>query len=165
MDKKIEPKKIKIGKKEVVKVEAFTNKLLELMGTKAKATANHDKENEAIRVNIAAKEEAGLLIGHRGETLNAIQSVLGMMLRNKSEGWARVIIDIDGWRDKQEDQLKEIAVQTAQKARETGESQNLYNLSPSQRRLVHIVLSEEKDIATQSEGEGEERYLVVSPKK
>jgi len=57
--------------------------------------------------------------------------------------------------------LKNLAEQTAQRAIETSEPQNLYNLNPSQRRVIHMYLSENDDIVTESEGEGYERYLVI----
>jgi spoIIIJ-associated protein len=135
------------------------------MGTKAKGKVSFDKENNAIRVDIDTEDETGLLIGSRGETVNAIQTSLGMMLKNELNGWVRVLVNIGDWREKQEEQLKDLATQAAERARETGEPQTLYNLSPAQRRIVHMVLSEEKDLDTESFGEEEERYLVVKPKK
>ena len=62
-------------------VEDKANKLLALMGAKAKAEVLEDKENEAVRINIKSDEETGLLIGRRGETIEAIQVVLGLMIK------------------------------------------------------------------------------------
>lgn len=161
----MEDKEIKIDDKVVKTAQELTNKLFSLMGTKAKAKVSHDKENNAVSINIKTEDETGLLIGNRGETVNAIQVALGMMLRNELGGWVRVLVNIGDWREKQEQQLKDLAMQAAERARETGEPQTLYNLSPAQRRIVHMVLSEEKDLETESFGEEEERYLVVKPKK
>lgn len=158
-------KEIKITAKVVKTAQELTDKLFSLMGTKAKGKVGFDKEDNAIRVDIDTEDETGLLIGSRGETVNAIQTSLGMMLRNELDGWVRVLVNIGDWREKQEEQLKDLATQAAERARETGEPQTLYNLSPAQRRIVHMVLSEEKDLETESFGEEEERYLVVKPKK
>lgn len=145
-------------------VQELIDQMLELMGTKAKATVKEDKENEAIRIDIEAGEETGLLIGKHGETLDAMQLLLGMMMRQKQEEWTRIILNVGDWREKQEEHLEDLASQAASRARETGEPQTLFNLNPSQRRIIHMALSEEKDIETESEGEGKERYLVVKQK-
>ncbi|MFZ5932812.1 MAG: protein jag [Patescibacteria group bacterium] len=152
--------------KELVElVEKKANELLSLMGTKAKAKARLDEENAAVVLEIDAGEETGLLIGRHGETLTSFQGVLGMMVRKESGEWSRILVNIGDWREKQESYLKEMAQATAERARQTGEPQYLYNLSPSQRRVVHLALAEDKEVETFSEGEGDERYLVVRPKK
>ena len=151
--------------KEVLKVVAdLTKELFELIGLKPEIEIVHDKENEAIMVNLKSDDSTGLIIGRRGETISAIQSVLGMMVRQKAGGWVRIMLNIGDWREKQEEQLKELATSAAQRARETGEAQMLYNLSASQRRVIHMTLSEEKDIKTESEGEGRDRHLVINIK-
>ena len=151
--------------KEVLKVVAdLTKELFELIGLKPEIEIVHDKENEAIMVNLKSDDSTGLIIGRRGETISAIQSVLGMMVRQKAGGWVRIMLNIGDWREKQEEQLKELATSAAQRARETGEAQMLYNLSASQRRVIHMTLSEEKDIKTESEGEGRDRHLVINLK-
>lgn len=160
-----ETKNIKITKKVIETVKKLAKELFSLMGTDVDFEVKEDKENEAVLVDIDAKEETGLLIGHRGETISAIQAALGMMLRQELGGWVRVLVNVGDWREKQENYLSDIAMQAASRARETGESQPLYNLSASQRRVVHMALSEEKDIETESHGEGRDRYLVVNLKK
>lgn len=152
-------------KDDISLAEELANKLLSLMGTNAKAKASKDADSEAIRLDIDAGEETGLLIGRHGETLSSIQSVLGMMVRNKTGEWKRIIVDVGDWREKQEDYLKNLAYQAANRAKETGEEQPLYNLTASQRRVIHLALSEDSDVETESVGEDEERYLVVRPKR
>ena len=153
-------------KKDLIKdVQKDANELLALMGTKAKAKAEEDKENDVLFVNIKTEEETGLLIGHHGETLNSLQSVLGLMFRQRTGEWKRMLVNVGDWREKQEEYLKEMARVTAERATQTGEAQNLYNLSASQRRVIHMALSEDKGVETESVGEGDERYLVIKPKK
>lgn len=152
-----------MAKKDFLKVvEKLANELLALMGTEAKATVAEDKENDATRVNIEAGEAAGLIIGGRGATLYAIQTLLGMMFRKKFGEWKRIIVDVSSWREKEEGRLTQVAKLAAERARATGEPQRLYNLTPSQRRSVHLALSEDEDVETESEGEGKERYLVIT---
>lgn len=149
----------------VLTVESLANELLSLMGTDARATVYEDKENEAIRVDILTEDETGLLIGRRGETLNSLQAILGMMVKQKTGKWTRVIVNIGDWREKQEGYLRNLAKETAQKAKETGQEQPLYNLSPGQRRIIHLELSNDPEVESLSYGEGEERYLVIKPKE
>jgi len=152
-------------KKTLLLAEKMANELLSLMGTKAQVKASEDKKNEAVRIDIETEEETGLLIGRHGETIEAIQSILGMMLKKKTGDWVRIIVDVGGWREKQEERLRDLATQTAERAKETGEGQPLYNLSPAQRRVIHIALADNPDIETESAGEDEERYLIIRPKK
>ena len=145
-------------------VEEYATELLSLMGTSAKIEVHEDKSNEAIKVDIKSEEELGLIIGKRGETLISIQSVLGMMVRQKTSEWVRIIVNVGDWREKEEQYLENLAMQTADRTKDTGEAQELYNLSSSQRRIVHMVLSEVDGIETESLGEGKGRYLIVKPK-
>lgn len=139
--------------------------LLQLMGTNAKADVSFDQENDSLVVTIESTEETGLLIGRKGETLSAIQTILGVLLKQKTSEWQRVVVNVGDYREKEEDYLRNLALSTASRAKETGEPQSLYNLNPGQRRIVHMVLSEDTSITTESMGEGNERYLVVAVKK
>lgn len=156
---------IKVTKKAIKTVSELTKELFSLMEIKAGFEVSEDKKNNAVFVDVDAGEETGLLIGHRGETIASIQAALGMMTRQKLGDFVRIIVNVGDWREKQEDQLRSLAEQAAQRARETGESQPLYNLNAAQRRIIHVILSEEDDIETESHGEGQDRYLVVNLKK
>lgn len=153
--KKVNPAKV---------VEALAQELLELMGISVKPEVSEDKENQAIVVNLNTDDEAGLLIGRHGQTIESLQAALGMLAKEKLGEWTRVIVNVGDWREKQEEQLKSLAISAAERARATGEDQPLYNLTPMQRRVIHLSLSEEADVETESLGEGEERYLIVRKK-
>jgi len=152
-------------KKNVEVLQKLTDEFLGLMSTKAKAEASFDKDNDSFIVDVDAGDETGLLIGKKGETLLAIQTVLGFLLKQKIGEWKRVLVNVGDYREKEESYLKDLAATTAQRAKETGQAQNLYNLKPWQRRVIHMVLSEDKEVTTESEGEGEDRFLVIKPKK
>jgi len=147
------------------KLQSLAEELLSLMSVKATAETSYDKENEAFVVNIDAGDENGLLIGKKGDTLSSLQTILGILLKQHTGEWARVVVNIADYREKEEEYLKNLAQTTSDRAKTTGEPQSLYNLKPWQRRVVHMVLAEESGIETVSEGEGEERYLVIKPKK
>src|SRR3972149_6477054 len=91
-------------KKDLAKVvQKEAEELLSLMGTKAKAEVSYDTENESLEVNVATDEETGLLIGRHGETLNSLQAVLGMMVRQETGEWKRVLVNVGDWREKKEE--------------------------------------------------------------
>ena len=140
-------------------------KLLSLMSVSAKIEVTYDKKDEVFVVDIDAGETTGLLIGKRGETLLSIQNILGVLYKQETGEWAKIVVNVGDYRQKEEEYLKSLAENTAQRAVETGNPQNLYNLKAWQRRVIHMFLTDNKDVATTSEGEGEDRYLIVSPKK
>src|SRR5258706_3956975 len=154
-------KSVSSDKKTLEALEQMVSALLPLMAVKATAKVEFDKDNDAYNVNIDGGDETGLLIGKKGETLSSIQTVLGIMLKQETGEWSRVVVNVGDYREKEEDYLTSLAESTAQRVKETGESQSLYNLKPWQRRVVHMHLSEHSGIVTESMGEGEDRYLVV----
>ena len=154
-----------ITQEKIDKAKELTEKLLELLEIEAEVSVEHSEENESISVDIDTPEEAGLLIGNRGRTINSLQMLMSQMVNQGTEDWDRVLINVADWREKEERRLQELAIQTAERARETGESQSLFNLNSAERRLVHMALSNEEDIETKSEGEGKERYLLILPKE
>ena len=159
-------KSVNINKSDVVSIcDKVIGELLKLIGTKSKAETSYDKDNDCINIDIKADEESGLLIGKKGETVNSLQKFVALSLRRSTGEWHRVMVNVGDWREKQQLRLEELATQTADRARETGDPQNLYNLTAGQRRVIHLFLSNEKDIKTESVGEGEERYLVVTTVK
>lgn len=151
-----------IDKKKIL--EELATKLIKLMGLNASLTISEGKEEEFL-VNIESTNEAGLIIGPRGRTINSIQTLLTMMFMKRIGEWKRVVVDVSSWRQKEAKRLEELARVAAERAVEVGEPQNLYNLSPSQRRIIHLFLAQDKRVETQSQGEGKDRYLVIIPKK
>ena len=154
----------KVTQDQLKKVEEVATKILSLMGSQAKVGVTIDEANNAVIVNLETEVETGLLIGRHGEGILSIQTVLGMIVRKTLGEWVRIVVNVGDWREKQESQLKDLALQTAARAKETGEPQYLYNLTANQRRIVHLTLSEDSALETESQGEGKERYLLVSPK-
>ena len=154
--------KSKITNEDLIKEVA--GRIFELLNIKAPLNVVFNKKDEVYLLDIDVQEEAGLLIGKRGETLNSIQILINQMVRQRKGEWLRVVVNVADFREKEESRMVELAQQTAARVRETGEPQNLYNLTPSQRRVVHTSVSNEKDLHTESVGEGLSRYLIVSLK-
>ena len=151
--------------KRVKDLQKISEELLALMGTKATASVSYDKANECYLVNVDGGDETGLLIGKKGDTLMSLQTILGILLKQVTGEWERVTVNVGDYLEKEESYLKNLAESAAARAKETGEPQSLYNLKPNQRRIIHMILTEDKDVVAESEGEGEERYLVVKSSK
>ncbi len=144
-------------------IQELTEKLLSLTGVSAEIEVV-DLGESTYEVNLSTEDETGLLIGFRGENINAIQTVLGIMLKGQTGEWYRLVVNVGDYREKQEEKLKELATQSADRAIETKEPQPIYNLSAGQRRAVHMHLANRNDVTTESSGIEPERYLVIKPK-
>jgi spoIIIJ-associated protein len=140
-------------KKEIEILKTLVTELFELIGTKSKFEVSYNKEQEAFEIDVDAGEETGLLIGRKGDNLLSIQTILGLMYKNNTGEWVRVVVNVGDYKEKEEEYLKGLAQSASARAKETGEPQSLYNLKPAQRRIVHMFLSEDSTITTESTGE------------
>jgi len=145
-------------------VKKLLTQILKYLDIDAQLEITSDDKEKLILVDIQAGEKTGLLIGNRGKTLNSLQSIVNVIVRAKSEEAYRIIINIADWREKEEERMRGLALQVAERAISSKEPQTLYNLTPAQRREVHMVLMDNPDVKTESFGEGKDRYLIVTPK-
>lgn len=155
------PKVSKVEASDVIQTEA--GKLLELVGVEGTVSVEYSKKDELYSIQIET-DSAAILIGHRGETLGAFQTILRQIVFGKTQSISQIIVNIGDWRAKREDTLTALASNASTRAKNTGQEQHLYDLSPSDRRFVHLLLSEDSGVSTESEGEGRDRHLVVKPK-
>ncbi|BBO90483.1 RNA-binding cell elongation regulator Jag/EloR [Desulfosarcina ovata] len=109
--------------------------------------------------------DSGVLIGKRGQTLEAIQYLLEKMINKKSRNRLRVMVDIEGYLDKRKNNLKQMAQRMAEKAKRIKKPVTIGQMNAHDRRIVHIHLKDEQGIRTQSVGEGYYRKLMIFPKK
>jgi len=110
-------------------------------------------------------ENLGLLIGRRGETLAALQLLVSLIVGHRTKHRMRIIIDAENYRERREENLRSLALRVAQQVRNYRRSIALEAMPPHERRIVHIALSESKDISTESIGEGDARRVVISLKR
>lgn len=123
------------------------------------------KDGEMLRVNVDSAQPSRL-IGWHGETLNAVQHLVKSMIRTvkKLEKAPFIVLDVDGYRTMQEDKVRKIAEAKADFVRRTGARVTLPPMSPYFRRVVHMFISsnpELADLATESVGEGDYRQVVI----
>ena len=136
--------------------------LIEKLGVSA--TAEISKIDNTYFVDINS-EDSSLLIGKHGTNLESLQFVLAV--RTKSQANTddfEIFIDIDSWRKQKEAKLEKMAEDIAEKVNANKKEEPLYNLSPSERRVVHTYLSNHKFVTTESVGEGQGRYLIIKPR-
>jgi len=107
------------------------------------------------------KEALGALIGRKGERLSALQHLVNLMLSKRMGAWTRVLVDVEGYRGRREQQLREIAQRAAERVIETGKMLQLEPMTPLERRWIHIALRDYPGVATQSVGEEPNRRVVV----
>jgi spoIIIJ-associated protein len=108
--------------------------------------------------------ELGLLIGKHGQTLAAVQHLLGLMANKGQEPRKRIILDAQGYRERREESLRHLALASARKAKQSGEPVTLDPLLPHERRIIHTALAEDSGVATRSVGEDPTRRIVIEPK-
>lgn len=142
----------------------FVTELIEKMGIGGKVLAA--REEDAIRLRIDS-DTMGVLIGHRGETLDAIQYLTGLVInRNrKVDGYTRVTINTEDYREKREETLIRLARRVAAQVKSTGRPRTLEAMNPYERRILHSALQNNPYVTTHSEGEEPNRRVVVAPKR
>ena len=109
--------------------------------------------------------ESGVLIGKRGQTLEAIQYLLEKMINKKSANRVRVLVDVEGYLEKRKNNLQQMALRMAEKAKRTKKPVTIGQMNSHDRRIVHIQLKDENGVRTQSIGDGYYRKLMIFPKK
>jgi spoIIIJ-associated protein len=121
------------------------------------------KENGTPTVTMAVidGESMGALIGRRGETLQAFQFITQLLVNRRLGHWTRVLLDIEGYRSRRERYLKDTALRAAERAMRYRESIELDPMIPSERRIVHLTLATHESVTTHSEGEGDNRRVIV----
>ncbi len=120
------------------------------------------KEDEVIEITIQASEaDSGMLIGRKGETLQSIQRILASAFRDQL-GEKRISVDINDYKHRRNDVVQDMALEAADRVKETGVSVTLPPLSAEERRLVHMVLRD-SGLVTQSQGDGLARRLTIYP--
>jgi spoIIIJ-associated protein len=148
------------GKAEVAR--GMVEGLLKHMGVRAQVTVRTG--SEPITLDISGRD-LGALIGWRGETLRALQSVTNVMVgRHLAEG-ERIIVDVERYRQRREHTVREIAMRAARQVKMTGDAITLDAMQPFERRAIHLALEGDPDVTSGSIGEEPERRVVVGPRK
>jgi spoIIIJ-associated protein len=111
-------------------------------------------------LNVQGKD-LGILIGRRGETLNALQYLTRLIVGREVQRRVNVVVDVEGYRTRRERSLQQLAKRMAERAVATGRRQVLEPMSPAERRIVHVALRHHPDVITESIGQGESRKVTI----
>ena len=123
----------------------------------------HDPESGGPIIDLAG-EDSGLLIGRRGQTLQALQFLVNLIVRKQFDG-VRVVLDVENYRQRREASLREMATKIAERVAQTNRSITLEPMPPADRRIIHTTLTDHPSVATESTGEGEGRKVTIRPKR
>lgn len=110
-------------------------------------------------------EDGAVLVRRKGETLQALQHVANMVFRHRLGEQQRLVVDCQGFRRDKDAELRQMAKFLADRARRTGSEQQLGPLNPYERRIVHLTVAEEPDVASHSVGDAFSKVVIISARK
>ena len=138
----------------------FIDGLMEILKISAVSEIAEDDEN--IKIDIKTTNSA-MVIGKRGDVLDAIQCIAGAVANIGRDDYKKVVVDCENYREQREQTLKSLAEKLAKKAVEKGRKMTLEPMNPYERRIIHSALSDNPDVKTVSEGKEPMRYIAVIP--
>lgn len=144
------------------KAEVFLEKLLKNV-SEQEYKYNIKIQNDILNITITG-ENIGFLIGYRGDVLNSLQVIITSILNKGVESRIKVFLDIEGYREKREKSLEELAVKVSKTVLRNGKSITLEPMSSYERKIIHAKLQENDNITTYSVGEDPNRKIVIAKK-
>ena len=142
--------------------------LIKLLGLEAQVRAewgpaDPDARTQPLMVDVQG-EDLGILIGRRGETLSALQYITRLIVAKELQQQVAVVIDIEGYRARREQQLQRLALKIADQAVEMSRTMELEAMPANERRVIHMALRDHPAVRTESVGEGVDRKVTIIPK-
>jgi spoIIIJ-associated protein len=151
---------VPLSKEELIaQAKTLTQDILNLMGLEA--TVSVEKEKDTLHIKIEG-EKSGLLIGRRGQTLDALQYISTRILNRKGLDKIKVVMDSGDYRIRRKQYLEELALKMAEKSKLTGKPVVISPLNAHDRRIVHMILEKDKTLKAVSRGEGQLKKMVIS---
>ena len=144
------------------RAQEFLQEVTKLMGVNVSVAVKNDEEGN-VRVNMEG-DTLGILIGRRGETLDALQYLTSLQVNKGQDDYTRVTLDTEGYRAKREEALVRLANRMANRAQTPGRKVSLEPMNPYERRILHSALQDHPAVTTHSEGEEPNRHVVITLK-
>lgn len=160
-EKKTETVVSKVEDKAKEECEKFLKDVLKAMGMDVKLTSTVD-EDGALNIDMEG-EHMGILIGKRGQTLDSLQYLANRVANKYQEGYVRVKLDTENYRERRKETLENLAKNIAYKVKRTKKPVYLEPMNPYERRIIHSALQADRYVNTHSEGEEPYRRVVVTP--
>ena len=142
------------------KTVEFLQKLFELMEVNAKAVLVEDSENTVINL---ITDDSSALIGKRGESLDAIQSLASAYANSFNKDYKKVVVNCENYRERREETLIKLAHKLEEKATDMRREVQLEPMNPFERRIIHTALAESQTVTTRSDGKEPNRFVVIVP--
>ena len=160
------PAIIRAKKKETVADKAieFLSQIFDAMNLEVSITAAYNEEEQEISLNLEG-EDMGILIGKRGQTLDSLQYLVSLIVNKGTEGYLRVKLDTENYRERRKETLETLAKNIAYKVKRTRRPVSLEPMNPYERRIIHAAVQNDKYVTTRSEGEEPFRHVVIALKK
>ncbi len=144
-----------------IKVTPFLDELFKAMDLEVTVTEEYNSEENQVEVDLAGPQ-MGMLIGKRGQTLDALQYLSSLVLNKGHDDYVKVKIDTENYRDRRKATIENLAKNVAKKVKASGRSSTLEPMNPYERRIIHAALQDDKYVETHSEGEEPHRKVVVT---
>lgn len=144
------------------RAQALVENILQAMKVSATVAVTAEDE-ETVSLEVSGSSDLGILIGKHGQTLGALQHLVGLIANKRQSHRKRVLIDAEGYRERREKALADLALGSARKAKQSGREVVLGALAAHERRIVHTTLHDDAEVTTRSIGEEPHRKVVVSP--
>lgn len=146
------------------KAVGFLKQVFEAMSLPVEIQVSYNDEEKEMSINLIG-EDMGILIGKRGQTLDSLQYLVGMVVNKGSEGYIRVKLDTENYRSRRKETLETLAKNIAYKVKRMKRSVSLEPMNPYERRIIHAALQNDKYVTTRSEGEEPFRHVVIALKR
>lgn len=159
--KKAETELSKVEEGTVKECEKFLQNVLNSMGMEVEIQSSIDEEG-ALNIDMKG-DNMGILIGKRGQTLDALQYLTNRVANKMQAGYVRVKLDTEDYRRRRKETLENLARNIAHKVKRTRKAVSLEPMNPYERRIIHSALQADKHVTTHSEGEEPYRRVVVTP--
>ena len=160
------PAKIRVAKKKSVEdvVNTFLGDMFQAMNMVVSIDVKVDEVTETVEINLTG-EDMGLLIGKRGQTLDALQYIVRLVINKEIGGYLKVKVDTENYRERRKETLENLAKNISYKVKRTKRPFPLEPMNPYERRIIHSALQNDKYVTTHSEGDEPYRHVVVVLKK
>jgi len=154
-----------MDKKELKTVEEIAGKLLKLLDVDGSFEILESKtgKEEVLEILLNTKD-TGVVIGYHGDTLEGLQLVLSLCIARNLGRFVRISVDVGDYKKNRTEWLKILALETKERVLTEGREITIPELKSWERRIVHLLLQEDGEVASESRGEGRDRVLVVGPK-
>lgn len=143
------------------KLKEPVEKFLDLLGIKAEVSVEESEDQISVSLET---EDTGMIIGYHGETLESLQLILALLLAKETGEFKRVSLEVGDYKKNRTEYLERMAMEFKERALSSQKEVYISDLKSWERRIIHLILHDDKEVVSESSGEGRDRVLVIKPK-